>query len=816
MGSWSYNYDAFSDLTYQKDAKTNVTNIAYDLLGRPTQRVEVGLTSNWRYDSAPHGVGLLASACTGSGCTTPSNSSYFRSYAYDTLSRPIQIGLTVGGNLYAYSTTYDANGHIATVRYPSQFLASYVYTSLGYLSQIKDTDTIYFTANARDAEMHLTSSTAGNNVLTTQQFDPKTGLLDWTKVGTSSNPTLLDTYTYNFDVMANLSSRQDAVEGYTEYFCYDDLNRLKSSGFTSPGNCPQSAKTLSYDSIGNITSKSDTGTYAYTGSGPHAVSAITGTVDGVVNPHYDYDANGNLTCVHTGSVCSGGTIARQIAYTSFDMASQIVDGSTTIGLTYDSEHNRITQTASGSPSITTTYLNDPTSGVMSERVATGTVPVWRDYILVDGKIIAQRQITPSTTPPLWGSSTWNSFTWTAGPPTISTLYFTLDHLGSNILITRDDGTVFERESYDAWGKRRLANGSDAMSCTIATGTTRGFTNQEMMDEICAINLNARIYDPVIGRFMSADSDVPDPFGPQTFNRYSYVDNGPLSYTDPTGHALGLGFDGPTPTSTLSSSSFLPIDWDFSNAFSSWANTWYVVEGQQGADTAANPGVTGSGFPQNGAGTSASGPSLSTAPNTQTSAPTQSVVGAIGTEGSVPGTFNDPGDAAQIENSNRPDNLNVETVVVTANRLPSGAIEANEGVLPLIPLVGAQLLRVLPQAARFLPDAALAPYAAFGAVVLTSSPAGEDCSDATALGCAGHITQATRHTPEQEAVVRDAKAARQKGKSGKPITDAEADDLLDRARSAGIPVDDHRSPENAAHWIGGRHIKIGPINHIPVQ
>ena len=48
-------------------------------------------------------------------------------------------------------------------------------------------------------------------------------------------------------------------------------------------------------------------------------------------------------------------------------------------------------------------------------------------------------------------------------------------------------------------------------------------------------MNARLYDPVLGRFISADSIIPAPGNMQAFNRYSYVDNNPLKYTDPSGH-----------------------------------------------------------------------------------------------------------------------------------------------------------------------------------------------------------------------------------------------------------------------------------------
>ena len=82
MGSWTYAFDPLGELTSQTDARSHTTALTYDLLGRVTQRAEADLISNWVYD--PSGaIGQLASACTGSGCSTPSNSSYFRAQSYD-------------------------------------------------------------------------------------------------------------------------------------------------------------------------------------------------------------------------------------------------------------------------------------------------------------------------------------------------------------------------------------------------------------------------------------------------------------------------------------------------------------------------------------------------------------------------------------------------------------------------------------------------------------------------------------------------------------------------------------------------------------
>nr|WP_256470542.1 RHS repeat-associated core domain-containing protein [Alkalimarinus coralli] len=68
---------------------------------------------------------------------------------------------------------------------------------------------------------------------------------------------------------------------------------------------------------------------------------------------------------------------------------------------------------------------------------------------------------------------------------------------------------------------------------------RGFTDHEHMDEVGLIHMNGRVYDPVIGRFLSADPYVQAPYNSQSYNRYSYGWNNPLSVTDPAGYCSGL-------------------------------------------------------------------------------------------------------------------------------------------------------------------------------------------------------------------------------------------------------------------------------------
>jgi RHS repeat-associated protein len=123
---------------------------------------------------------------------------------------------------------------------------------------------------------------------------------------------------------------------------------------------------------------------------------------------------------------------------------------------------------------------------------------------------------------------------------VTTRYFHTDNLGSIAVITNESGVVVERDSYDAWGKRRFPNGADDPSGSIESQTTRGFTGQEELADVGLVHLNGRVYDPLIGRMMSADPFVPDPLNAQAWNRYSYVINNPLAFTDPNGYCfLGM-------------------------------------------------------------------------------------------------------------------------------------------------------------------------------------------------------------------------------------------------------------------------------------
>ena len=113
-------------------------------------------------------------------------------------------------------------------------------------------------------------------------------------------------------------------------------------------------------------------------------------------------------------------------------------------------------------------------------------------------------------------------------------YICKDRQGSITALVRQDKSVAEKFSYDAWGRRRNpANWAD-FNVKTPRLISRGYTGHEMIDAFGLINMNGRMYDPAIGRVLSPDNYVQDPTNTQCYNRYSYCMNNPLRFTDPSG------------------------------------------------------------------------------------------------------------------------------------------------------------------------------------------------------------------------------------------------------------------------------------------
>jgi RHS repeat-associated protein len=118
----------------------------------------------------------------------------------------------------------------------------------------------------------------------------------------------------------------------------------------------------------------------------------------------------------------------------------------------------------------------------------------------------------------------------------NTNYLYSDNLNSIDTIVNNQGEVLQRFAYKPFGKKLNLDIDGNQTDTISK-TNRGYTGHEDIEEDDdLVNMNARLYDSTLGRFISADTLIPNPYNTQSFNRYSYVQNNPLKYIDPSGHS----------------------------------------------------------------------------------------------------------------------------------------------------------------------------------------------------------------------------------------------------------------------------------------
>lgn len=115
--------------------------------------------------------------------------------------------------------------------------------------------------------------------------------------------------------------------------------------------------------------------------------------------------------------------------------------------------------------------------------------------------------------------------------TFTPLVAMTDHLGSILRIVDANGNNKFDAEYDAWGDQTIYKNTIAFH--------RGYTGHEMLNDYGLVNMNGRLYDPQIGRFLSPDNYIQQPDNSQSFNRYSYCLNNPLKYTDPDGEWFGI-------------------------------------------------------------------------------------------------------------------------------------------------------------------------------------------------------------------------------------------------------------------------------------
>jgi RHS repeat-associated protein len=214
--------------------------------------------------------------------------------------------------------------------------------------------------------------------------------------------------------------------------------------------------------------------------------------------YFCYDLNGNLTRRNaTSAACANGDA---LLYDAENRLTSITVGGTTTTFVYDGDGNRVKKTVNG---VSTFYVGnhyEVTNGVATK------------YYYFGKQRVALRSAA-------------------------GVVYLHSDHLGSTSVTTNASGQCTSAQWYYAYGNLRTP--APTTPCSGTPATDFAFTGQRRDASAGLLFYNARYYDPTNGRFVSADTMVPQAGSSQALNRYSYVGNNPLKYTDPSGHCWGV-------------------------------------------------------------------------------------------------------------------------------------------------------------------------------------------------------------------------------------------------------------------------------------
>lgn len=330
-------------------------------------------------------------------------------------------------------------------------------------------------------------------------WDTFGGRLHTIQSGTTGSPTSMQNLTYqaydnNGNILRldnpyekNLSGTQ--VTARTLY-TYDDLNRLIETEMLHLTLSTQYyLQGYGYDDLGRLETKgASTLTYNEPNGKLHAVSAA-GSIS------YQYDANGNMTARNTGVP----TTSFVFSYDSENRLSMATSSNTTVSFVYDGDGSRVLDIQTVASHTTTTAR----IGNIYEWISSSN---WKKYYFAGSERIAFMKYS-------------------------NLMYYLFsDHLGSTVVTRYQLGNVY-RNGYYPFGEDRYTT----------TYTPYQFTGQRKEAAIGLYDYHARFYDPAIGRFVSPDTIVPGPGSPQSWDRYAYVNNNPVRYSDPSGRWEFEGF-----------------------------------------------------------------------------------------------------------------------------------------------------------------------------------------------------------------------------------------------------------------------------------
>ena len=532
-----YDYDAFGNLVRQVDARGDTTTLQYDLIGRVTQKRLSGLggeTHIWDYAYDPY-----STANRGRGqlyyIQYDGNTAEF--FTYDDLGRISQHTRYIDDTPYTESQTYNENGQVDTLTAPDGFAVCYGYNSKGFLETISRAGSLknlykvysrnlylqptrcgYGNGTATDYEYNtfglLTRINTGNRFFQLDPdqpvfpvFPPVVGLLSFNDPPVYGEDNFdidstIQNFRYQYDTKGRLVQRSQKNSQY-EAFQYDNLDRLTSFTQGTLNGITQTFSTT-YDLQGNITGSTLAGTYQYDSDKPHAVTSITPSVD--------------FPDAIPASQC-------ETEYNLFNQPSRIAEGDVEILLEYGHDGQRVKAVfkRNGNVERTRYYI----SANYEKEVSADRIETHYHYIYGANGLAALCVRRNG----------------------VDSLYYVHpDRLGSYTHLTDADKQVVRALHFDPWGNVKADTNWTVFDTTTLADSTlyfrvdRGFTGHEHYADLKIINMNGRLYDPVIARFFSPDNFVQAPDFTQSFNRYSYCLNNPLQYVDPSGESfIALGF-----------------------------------------------------------------------------------------------------------------------------------------------------------------------------------------------------------------------------------------------------------------------------------
>jgi RHS repeat-associated protein len=472
-----YTYNAFGELiTETNNAGEQTSYDVYDELGRLIKKTTPDGTVTYAYDAQKKGLPDYIQA----------GSSHKIEYTYDQYARPIKTTETIYGQTFETDQSYDAFGRASVLTYPSGYAVRHHYNSSGFPLKITEegSNKQLWKAGGMNARNQYTALNYGSYISQTMTYYQQDGKLKQQSV---ANKQLND---YNWDKLGNLTYRKTRL-GKAEGFSYDAMNRLKYVYHNG-----QQSLNYTYDGLGNLTYKSDVGNYTYSITDPYKLETIDNKPATIHNERQEIEYNWfNKVKTITERDPQSMAVVRQM------------------DLWYGVGMQRVKQLMqnTGQPSETTWYV-----GGMYEKTDKNGQTTLTHYVSAPSGLVAVVKQT--------GSSRVIN-------------YVLSDHQGSVQLLLSEAGVILEEYSYDVWGLRRDPVTYNVYAVMPATQITHGYTGLEHLDLFMLVNMNGRVYDPVLGRFLSPDPVLQFPNYTQGHNPYAYVINNPLRYTDPSGYTL---------------------------------------------------------------------------------------------------------------------------------------------------------------------------------------------------------------------------------------------------------------------------------------